>query len=160
MEALAYVAMFGALISGILLFLYYRREREKEQYLIEKLRHNPVYQDMLPLVRRAAARDLDQVRIERDRIVFTLVSPPATLGVYELVQSGHAQMRPTRTRLMAELLAEDIELLRDRSKYTLVRYRIFRANGTVDYGYLYTIRSSYKDRIMRARQRLGARNWQ
>jgi len=160
MEALAYVAMFVALIGGILLFLYYRHERENEQYLIEKLRRNPVYQDMLPLVRRAAARDLDQVRIERDRIVFTLVSPPATLGVYELQQRGHMQMRPTRTRLMAELLAEDIELLRDRSKYSLVRYRIFRANGTVDYGYLYTIRSNYKDRIMRARQRLDVRTWQ
>jgi len=159
MEALAYAAMVAALIGGILLLMHYRREREKEQYRIEVLRDKPVYRDMLPLVRRAATRDLDQVRIERDRIVFTLVSPPGTLGIYELRQSGHSQMSRTRTRVMTELLAEDIDLLRDRSKYSLTRYRIFRANGSVDYGYVYTIRSPYKDKVMEARRRIGINVW-
>ena len=159
MEALAYVAMIAALVCSILLFIHYRREREKEQYRIETLRNNPLYRDMLPLVRRAAARDLDQVRIERDRIVFTLVSPPGTLGVYELHQSGHTQMSCTRTRVMTELLSEDIDLLRDRTKYSLSRYRIIRANGSMDYGYVYTIRSPYKDYIMEARRRIGVRQW-
>ena len=159
MEALAYVAMIAALVCGILLLIHYRREREKEQYRIETLRNNPLYRDLLPLVRRAAARDLDQVRIERDRIVFTLVSPPGTLGVYELRQSGHSQMSRTRTRVMTELLSEDIDLLRDRTKYSLTRYRIVRANGTADYGYVYTIRSPYKDYVMEARRRISTRPW-
>ncbi len=157
MEALAYAAMVAALIAGILLLVRYHREREKELYRIEALRNNRVYKDMSPLVQRAAARDLDQVRIERDRIVFTLVSPPGILGVYELRQCGHTQMSRTRTRVMAELLAEDIDLLRDRSKYSLTRYRITRANGSIDYGYVYTIRSPYKDKVMEARRRLTMR---
>ena len=157
MEALAYVAMFAALIAGILLLMRYNREREKELYRIEALRNNRVYKDMFPLVQRAAARDLDQVRIERDRIVFTLVSPPGTLGVYELRQCGHTQMSRTRTRVMTELLAEDIDLLRDRTKYSLTRYRITRSNGSIDYGYVYTIRSPYKDKVMEARRRLTMR---
>ena len=157
MEALAYAAMIAALIGGILLLIHYKREREKEQYLIEELRSKPVYRDMLPLVRRAAARDIDQVRIERDRIVFTLVCPPGTLGIYELRQSGHTQMSRTRTRVMTELLAEDIDLLRDRTKYSLTRYRITRANGSVDFGYVYTIRSPYKDKIIEAN--IGVHVW-
>lgn len=157
MEALAYVAIFAALVAGILLLVRYNRERQKELYRIEALRNNRVYKDMFPLVQRAAARDLDQVRIERDRIVFTLVSPPGILGVYELRQCGHSQMSRTRTRVMTELLAEDIDLLRDRSKYSLTRYRIVRANGSIDYGYVYTIRSPYKDKVMAARRRLTMR---
>ena len=159
MEALAYAAMVIALISGILLLIHYKREREKELRRIEALRQMQVYRDMLPLVQRAASRDLDQVRIERDRIVFTLVSPPGTLGIYELQQCGHSQMSRTRTRVMTELLAEDIDLLRDRTKYNLIRYRIIRANGSMDYGYLYTIRSPYKDKIMEARRRISMRAW-
>lgn len=159
MEALAYAAMVAALIGGILLLIHYKREQEREQFLIEDLRSKPVYRDMLPLVRLAAARDLDQVRIERDRIVFTQVCPPGTLGIYELRQSGHTQMSRTRTRVMTELLAEDIDLLRDRTKYSLMRYRITRANGSVDFGYVYTIRSPYKDKIMEARRKIGVNIW-
>ena len=76
------------------------------------------------------------------------------MGVYELRQCGHSQMSRTRTRVMTELLAEDIDLLRDRSKYSLTRYRITRSNGSTDFGYVYTIRSPYKDRVMAARRRL------
>ncbi|MBR5230760.1 MAG: hypothetical protein IKW00_00745 [Clostridia bacterium] len=50
MEALAYVAMFAALIAGILLLVRYYRERQKELYRIEALRQNRVYKDMYPLV--------------------------------------------------------------------------------------------------------------
>ncbi len=121
---------------------------------MEALRDSRLYKDLYPLIRRAAARDLDQVRIERSRITFTLVYPPGTLGVFELRQAGHAQMSRIRTRVMAEVLAEDIELLQDRRKYALTRYRIIRANGAVDYGYVYTVRTPYKDRIMEARSRL------
>ncbi len=121
---------------------------------MEALRDSRLYKDLYPLICRAAARDLDQVRIERNRITFTLVYPPGTLGVFELRQAGHAQMSRVRTRVMAEVLAEDIEALQDRRKYGLTRYRIIRANGSVDYGYVYTVRTAYKDRIMEARSRL------
>lgn len=116
-----------------------------------------LYKDIYPLILRAAARDLDQVRIERDRITFTLVCPPGTLGVFELCQCGHRQMSRTRTRVLAEVIAEDIEILRDRGKYGLSRYRITRANGSVDYGYVYTIRTPYKDAVMEARRRISMR---
>ena len=138
MGSLAYIALVLALAVGIYLLIRYQRERQKELYRMEALRDSRLYKDIYPLILRAAARDLDQVRIERDRITFTLVCPPGTLGVFELCQCGHRQMR-------------------DRGKYGLSRYRITRANGSVDYGYVYTIRTPYKDAVMEARRRISMR---
>lgn len=157
MGSLAYIALVLALAVGIYLLIRYQRERQKELYRMEALRDSRLYKDIYPLILRAAARDLDQVRIERDRITFTLVCPPGTLGVFELCQCGHRQMSRTRTRVLAEVVAEDIEILRDRGKYGLSRYRITRANGSVDYGYVYTIRTPYKDAVMEARRRISMR---
>ena len=101
MGSLAYIALVLALAVGIYLLIRYQRERQKELYRMEALRDSRLYKDIYPLILRAAARDLDQVRIERDRIT--------------------------------------------------------RANGSVDYGYVYTIRTPYKDAVMEARRRISMR---
>ncbi|MBQ9299687.1 MAG: hypothetical protein IJ214_04175 [Clostridia bacterium] len=157
MPYLAYMMLFAAMIAALFLLAYYRRERQKELYRMDALRNSRLYRDMKPLIQRASVRDLDQVRIERDRITITRVHPPGTLGIFELRQAGHMQMSRTRTRVMAEVIAEDLEILQDRGNYTLTRYRVIRPNGTADYSYLYTIRSRYKDSIMAMHRRLEDR---
>ncbi len=153
MPSLAYFVLSVALIAALFMLAYYRRERQKELYRMDALRGSRLYRDLKPLLTRASARDLDQVRVERDRITITRVYPAGTLGIFELRQSGHLQMSRIRTRVMAEVISEDIPILQDRSKYTMTRYRVIRPNGSVDYSYLYTIRSRYKDSIMAVRQR-------
>ena len=153
MRYLALFALLGMFAAASILLGVYYRERQKELYRMEALRNSRLYKDIFPLIQRAAGRDLDQVRVERDRITITLVYPPGTLGIFELRQAGHYQMSRVRTRVMAEVIAEDIAILQDRGKYSLTRYRVIRPNGTVDYSYLYTIRSRYKDSIMAVRQR-------
>ena len=157
MRSLAYIALAAILVVGLYLLAWYRRERQKEIYRMESLRDSQLYKDIYPLVQRAAARDLEQVRVERERVTITQVYPPGTLGVFELRQARHFQMSRTRTRVMAEVIAEDIDILQDRRKYSLSRYRVIRANGSVDYGYLYTIRTPYKDSIMASHRRIQER---
>lgn len=157
MRYLAIILLLSVSVVGVGMLLRYRRERQKEIFRMEDLRASRLYKDIYPMIHAASVRDLDQVRVERDRITITLVHPPGTLGVFELRQAGHYQMSRTRTRVMAEVIAEDIDILLDRSKYMLKRYRVIRANGSVDYGYLYTIRTPYKDMVMAARHRLSMR---
>lgn len=157
MQSLAYFLLLAVLAAGLLLLGRYYRERQKEIYRMEALRGSRLYKDIYPLIQRASVRDLDQVRIERDRITITQVYPPGSLGIFELRQAGHLQMSRIRTRVMAEVIAEDIDILQDRGKYTLKRYRIIRPNGKVDYGYLYTIRTPYKDSILSTHRRLRER---
>ena len=124
MRYLALFAVLAASVSGILLYLYCRHERQKELYRMEMLRSTKLYKHLhAALVScRADSRDLDQVRIERDRITLTLVDPPHVLIQFDLHQAGFAKMSRVRTRVMAEVLAEDISILLDRSKYSLRRY--------------------------------------
>ena len=153
----AYIVLSAALIAAFSLLMAYRRERQKELYRMDNLRNSRLYRDLQPLLQQAATRDLDQVRVERDRITITLVYPPGTLGIFELRQAGHYQMSRVRTRVMAEVIAEDIAILQDRGKYSLTRYRVIRPNGAVDYSYLYTIRTRYKDAILLAHRRIEER---
>lgn len=154
MQSLAYIGLFALLVAALWMLTVYRRERQKELYRMDALRASRLYKDIQPLIQRASVRDLDQVRVERDRITITLVHPAGTLGVYELRQAGHYQMSRIRTRVMAEVLAEDLMILQDRRKYSLTRYRVIRPNGSVDHAYLYTIRTPYKDKIMAVHRRL------
>ena len=157
MQYLAFAASFFVSAAAISLLIYCRRERQKELYRMETLRASRLYKDLYPLIQKASSRDLDQVRIERNRVTITLVYPPGTLGVFELRQCGHLQMSRTRTRVMAEVIAEDLEILRDGGKYSFARHRVLRANGSADYSYVYTIRSPYKDAVVAAHERFRAR---
>lgn len=154
MHSLALIALAAVVAAALWMLAVNWRERQKELHRMEALRASRLYKDAYPLIQRASTRDVEQVRIERDRVTVTLVSPPSVLGVFELRQSGHLQMSRIRTRVMAEVIAEDIMILQDRSKYNLRRYRIIRPNGKVDYGYLFTIRTRYKDAILAARRRI------
>ena len=112
MRYLALFAVLAASVSSILLYLYCRRERQKELCRMEALRSTKLYKHLhAALVScRADSRDLDQVRIERDRITLTLVDPPHVLIQFDLHQAGFAKMSRVRTRVMAEVLAEDISI--------------------------------------------------
>ena len=153
----AYIVLSAALIAAFSLLMAYRRERQKELYRMDNLRNSRLYRDLQPLLQQAATRDLDQVRVERERITITRVYPAGTLWVFDLRKAGHHKMSRVRTRVMAEVIAEDLVILQDRSKYSLTRYRVIRPNGSVDHSYLYTIRTRYKDSIMAMHERLGNR---
>lgn len=153
MQTLAYFALFAAMVVSLSLLAAHRRERQKEYYRMDALRGSRLYREIKPLIQKASCRDLDQVRIERDRITFTLVYPAGTLGVFELRQAGHHVMSRIRTRVITEVISEDLMILQDPRKYTLRRYRVLRPNGTADYGYVFTIRTRYKDAVMASHRR-------
>jgi len=157
LQYLAIIPALAILAAGFWLLVYSRRERQKELYRMEALRCSRLYKDIYPLIQQATVRDLDQVRVERERVTITSVYPSGVLGVFELRQTGHLQMSRIRTRVLTEVIAEDIAILQDSGKYRLNRYRITRANGSSDYGYVFTIRTPYKDAIMQARRRIEER---
>ena len=133
------------------LFFRERHRIRKERLLMTKLRGGSFYAGMYDMVRYARKYDLDQVRIERNRIVFSAVSPPGKLCEYSLSGAGVRVLSDCRARVLAEVLGEDIPALRT-SVYSLRRYRVMRPNGKIDYGYVYTLRSLYKTRLLYAKR--------
>ncbi|MCQ2453563.1 MAG: hypothetical protein MJ136_03185 [Clostridia bacterium] len=135
-----------------LLFSYYR-EKQKEIWRIRRMREGELYGQLRPMVHRAARVDIDQVRIEGGRISITTVYPPGTLGMFEVESEGFRPLTATDTRVLAELLAEEIAPLSDLGRYRLRRYTVLRQDGRREKAYVYTIRSCYKDALVQARQK-------
>ncbi len=105
------------------------------------------------MVHRAARVDIDQVRIESGRISITTVYPPGTLGMFEVESEGFRSLTATDTRVLAELMAEELAPLSDLGRYRLRRYTVLRPDGRREKAYVYTIRSGYKDVLVQARQK-------
>lgn len=144
--------VLGAVCLALAILLIVREERRirHERLMMTKMRNSKLYAQVYPLVRFARRRDLDQVRIERNRIVFSSVCPPGKLCEFSLSEGGFRLLSGQRTRVLAEVLGEDIPILKS-PVYALHRYRVMRPNGQIDYGYVYTIRSFYKSQLMRER---------
>ena len=78
MQYLAFAASFFVSAAAISLLIYCRRERQKELYRMETLRASRLYKDLYPLIQKASSRDLDQVRIERDRVTIMIGGAPTS----------------------------------------------------------------------------------
>lgn len=139
-----------ALASLICIFHEVKRVR-KERLMMTKIRNSEFYAKLYAMVRHARRFDLDQVRVERSRIVFTGVHPAGMICEFDLAGSSSRILSNNRTRVLAEVLGEDIPELKT-YRYALRRYAITRPNGKKDYGYVYTIRSAYKTQLIYARK--------
>jgi len=145
---LAIAAVGTGLILAIVMLIQDRCSQARELLRMEKVRGSKMYQEIYPLVVKCRARPVDQVRIERNRILFTSMSPPGVICSFSPTDKGYRILSIDNTRALAEVMAEDMDILKDKDKYRFTRYRIIRPNGNMDYGYLYTMRSAYKDRLM------------
>ena len=148
-----FFCVFGLFLSFALLIADEKR-RQHELLQMERMRNSMLYYDLYPMVLHARKHDIDQVRIERNRVVFYGVCPPGSMGEFVLSDRGYRPLNPQRIRALVLVLAEDIPLLRSNQHYRLRRYPMFRPNGQKDYGYQYVIRSYYKTALMYERRRV------
>ncbi len=134
-----------SVLSACLLLKEYKHV-QKERLLMEKYRNSNSYQMIYEFVREARRMEIDQVRIENDRILFVGLPPEGVLFDYRLPYVGRS-LYGAHARILAEVLGEDIPFLKS-YKYLLTRYRIVKPNRTVEYGYTYTLRSKYKTEML------------
>ncbi len=150
------VCILGMIAVGAALLLHCEAEQRRERNRLRSLRYSDLYQALLPTVDIARRCELDQVRVEPESITFTRVYPSSTVAVFHVADVEMRPMSVGRTRVMAMALARELPELHDTACYRMRRYRITRPNGTVEYGYVYTITHAYKDAIMRGLQQQGA----
>ena len=151
------LVLAGALCCLLALALWIANWRwtRRERLRMVKLRGSKMYADLYHLVRLARERELDQVRIERTRVTFTSVCPPGVLFEYKIRNISLRSLGKDRTRVLAEVLGEDIAKLNS-IHYSLRRYRVWRSDGTWEWGYAYTLRPVYKARLLKSRKTVQA----
>ena len=137
--------------------LYLDRRRTSEQILaMRKMRGSPLYTDIYyRVVEKVRKEDIEEVRIERDRLVVIGVYPRVKLAEYDLSSGGRRFLSKEQVLALANVMALDIDQLKNTKDYEFTRIQIERPSGDLEYAYLYVIRSAAKKRITEAHQRIS-----
>ena len=131
-----------------------RRERRLLTHLRESGQYIRLFQKISYLVRYA---DIDQLRIEQRGVTVTSVYPAHTLLSFDFKQNGSCKRSDVIPRLVTQLLQEDFPELSRGDVYKLSRYRLYRANGKMEFGYRFTMRLRCKDAVIMSKRSVQLR---
>ena len=144
-------------VIAAIVILYLDHRRTAEQILaMRKMRGSPLYTQIYHrVVENVRDKDIEEIRVERDRVVVIGVYPRVKLAEYDLESNGHRFLNNEKVLALANVLALDIEQLQNVKDYEFTRITLERPNGGMDYSYLYIIRSAAKKRITEAHRRIS-----
>jgi hypothetical protein len=131
-----------------------RRERHLLIHLRESTQYARLYQKILYLIQHD---DIDQLRIEQRGVTVTSVYPAHTLLSFDFKQNGNCKRSDVIPRLVTQLLQEDFPEIGREDVYKLSRYRVYRANGKMEYGFRFTMRRRYKDAVLMSKRSVQLR---
>ena len=152
MEIWVFVGCFAAVLLGAALLVTDKKQQQKEEFRIRRMRDSLFYQNLGREVRRLRDYGLDQILVERDQIIFRGIRPPEVLSCFRMADHGLRFLNERKLRTLTMLLSEDIPDLADHRKYHLHSYHTRRPNGMKDRAWEYVVTSRYKARFLREYQ--------
>lgn len=145
-------------MAAAAILIYCARLKQRERQLLTQLRESSQYirlfQKISYLIRYD---DIDQVRVEQRGVTVTSVYPAHTLLSFDFKQNGSCKRSDVIPRLVTQLLQEDFPGLGREDVYKLSRYRVYRANGKMEYGFRFTMRRRYKDAVIMSKRSVQLR---
>ena len=152
MNGFVFAGMVLCFIASMALLIGERVRRAHQELAMKRMRESAMYAELYDLILYAQRYDLDEIRIERDRISFFSMIPPGCIGVFELSVSGYRYMNARKVHALSQVLALDLAQLQSARQYRLRRYKVMRPNGQMDNAYVYTARSGYKAKVLAKRR--------
>ncbi|MBR6524436.1 MAG: hypothetical protein IKT57_00525 [Clostridia bacterium] len=147
-------AMVACFVASVALLVGDRVRRAHQELAMKRMRASALYAEIYELILYAQRYDLDEIRIERDRISFFSMIPPGCIGVFDLTLGGYRYLNPGKVYALMQVLAIDLPQLQSARQYRLRRYRVMRPNGQMDVAYAYTAKSAYKAKVLVKRRNL------
>lgn len=145
-------------MAAAAILIYCARLKQRERQLLTQLRESSQYirlfQKISHLIRYD---DIDQVRVEQRGVTVTSVYPAHTLLSFDFKQNGSCKRSDVIPRLVTQLLQEDFPALGREDVYKLSRYRVYRANGKMEYGFRFTMRRRFKDAVIMSKRSVQLR---
>ena len=154
MNGWMFAGMVLCFTASMALFAIERIRRAHQELAMKRMRESALYAELYELILYAQRYDLDEIRIERDRISFFSMIPPGCIGVFDLTLGGYRYLNKRKVQALAHVLSVDLPQLQSSRQYRLKRYRVMRPNGQMDDAYVYTARSAYKARVVTRRRRV------
>ena len=154
MNGFVFAGMVLCFAASIALFVVEHIRRAHHELAMKRMRESALYAELYELILYAQRYDLDEIRIERDRISFFSMIPPGCIGVFDLTLGGYRYLNRRKVLALTHVLSVDLPQLQSNRQYRLKRYRVMRPNGQMDDAYVYTARSAYKARVVMKHRRV------
>ena len=156
------VALAAVLAAVALAFLWQERQREVRLRLrVQKFYASELFEDMAPFLKAARLSRIEQLTVDKTGIILRRLGQE-TDSAFLMRPNGYAYLSQEQQEALRAVLEECLPKLRDNRRYHVSRRRVRLLNGTVEYGYRYTMRNDYKAALNRAayyESSLKARSW-
>ena len=90
------------LLAALSLWLGARVSRQRQLLSMERMRGSALYADLYALVCIARQHDLDEVRVERDRVSFFSMQPAGCLGRFDLTVGGYRYLNDRQVLALSQ----------------------------------------------------------
>lgn len=139
------------------LLLLDRRKATLLRLRVKKLHASPVFVALSPLLKGAQRLMIDELRLDKTGLSIRYVSPPGSIQDFRFSQQGFANLSPEKLEALFVLLEDYLPQMSDTRLYKLRRRHTRQINGQMDTVYTYSIRTDYKNRLVRASYYDGTR---
>ena len=138
------------LIAVVLLLIDGRRQQLRSLGIIQ-MRGSRLYQDLAPELKRIRNIPVDQILIERDRLIIKGMYPPDIILSFPLENYRRRRNHGTYTETLRDLLADELHDLNDPARYRLRSYRVFYPPNEKARAWEFIARPAYKSYVLRTR---------
>lgn len=132
------------------LLLLDRRKATLLRLRVKKMHASPLFGALSPLLKGAQRLMIDELRLEKTGLSIRYVSPPGSVQDFSFHQRGFANLSPEKLEALFVLLEDYLPQMSDKHLYKLRRWHTRQINGQMDTVYTYSIRTDYKNRLVRA----------
>lgn len=144
------IAIGIALIVCVLMHVVLGRRRRRQEELVRRIRSTDLYGHLYPLLLRCNKRCVESITVRPDAVCIRLYRPTGRTLNYTFDKHGFDAPAPAALYALAQAVAVDLPLLRDRSRYTFATHQETMDNGQPLRWYTYMITTDYKDAMNRA----------
>ncbi|MBR4503330.1 MAG: hypothetical protein IKP22_15815 [Clostridia bacterium] len=156
MSTLMWAVCAVCVIAALVLMFLEKRRSSKQILAMHKMRGSRMYADIYhQVVEKARGEDIEELRVERDRVVVIGVWPRTRIAEFDLNRNGYQLMSGDKVRALANVLALDLPQLDSVRDYEFDRIQLERPSGDKDYAYMFVIRSAAKKKITERHRRMS-----
>ncbi len=156
MDTLVLAVCALCVIAAVLLIWFDHKRTSVQILAMRKMRGSPLYAEIYHcVVEKVKDIDIEEIRVERDRVVVIGVYPRMKAAEFDLTGRGHRFLNNEKVLALANVLALDLPRLQSVKDYEFSRIQLERPNGDRDYSYLYVMRSAAKKKITEAHRQMS-----
>ncbi len=147
------IPIIASAILIVLLIMIIGKELKRERrlkLLVRKLYSTELFDELAPILRVIKRQPIEQISVDKRGIKIRLLRNAGSDLGFSFVERGYGFMCRERQEAVRVMLEQCLPKLADRKLYHLTCKRERLINGDVDYIFCYTMKSAYKNKLVRA----------